>query len=281
MAQPQPPQTKSELDRAIRKRRWQFVAQTSQMLELPMIVLAFVWLGLVVYGLSVPEHSKEVNGLLASIWYIFVGEFLLRAFVAPNKREFLKHNWLGALSLLVPFLRVFQIFNAIATLQQITALASGNSVLLLVLSSINRSMSALHKLLRRRGTGYIVTLTLIVIFAGAAGILSSEKNVVAANGIHDYPTALYWTSMLLTTIGCDYWPQTPQGKLLCLVLSCYALAILGYIAATLASFFIGRDAFDDDGELASDRQVRELKQQIALLQQELRDCMGPEKQNRS
>lgn len=47
--------------------------------------------------------------------------------------------------------------------------------------------------------------------------------------------------MLLTTIGSDYWPRTVEGKLLTLGLSLYALGILGYVAASLASFFVGRD----------------------------------------
>ena len=47
--------------------------------------------------------------------------------------------------------------------------------------------------------------------------------------------------MLLTTIGSEYWPQTPEGRLLTFLLSLYSLGILGYITATLASFFVEKD----------------------------------------
>jgi voltage-gated potassium channel len=48
--------------------------------------------------------------------------------------------------------------------------------------------------------------------------------------------------MLLTTMGSEHWPQSAEGRLVCLLLSVYAFAMFGYITATLASFFIGGDA---------------------------------------
>ncbi len=43
-------------------------------------------------------------------------------------------------------------------------------------------------------------------------------------------------------MGSDYWPRTPEGRILCLLLALYAFAVFGYVTATLASYFIGRDA---------------------------------------
>ena len=47
--------------------------------------------------------------------------------------------------------------------------------------------------------------------------------------------------MMITTMGTDFWPQTAEGRLLCLGLAIYAFAIFGYITATVASFFIEKD----------------------------------------
>lgn len=33
--------------------------------------------------------------------------------------------------------------------------------------------------------------------------------------------------MLLTTMGSEYWPQTAEGRILCLLLSVYAFAVFG------------------------------------------------------
>lgn len=230
-----------------------------------MTVLAFIWIALVV--VSIVDPMPAVKQGLAFIWYVFIGDFCLRALVAPDKRNFLKHNWLGTISLLLPALRAFQIFSFLTTMPLFAI--STHGTLLLILSSINRSMSALGKLMRRRGTGYVVTLTFIVIVASAAGVLSYEKPVHAANGIHNIWQALYWAAMMVTTIGSDYWPQTAGGKLLTVCLSLYGVAILSYIAAALASFFVGHDARDKEGDIASSDDIRELRHEICRLRSQI------------
>ena len=41
-------------------------------------------------------------------------------------------------------------------------------------------------------------------------------------------------------IGSQFWPATTEGRVLAFLLSVYGLAVLGYLTATFASFFIGR-----------------------------------------
>ncbi len=59
----------------------------------------------------------------------------------------------------------------------------------------------------------------------------------------------------MTTMGSDYSPKTPEGRVLCFFLALYAFAVFGYVTATLATFFIGRDADDDEAELAGAKSV--------------------------
>ncbi len=60
-------------------------------------------------------------------------------------------------------------------------------------------------------------------------------------GFPDYGSALWWTAMLLTTMGSDYWPRTTEGRLLCLLLAVYAFAVFGYVTAAIAAYFVGKD----------------------------------------
>jgi voltage-gated potassium channel len=48
--------------------------------------------------------------------------------------------------------------------------------------------------------------------------------------------------MIMTTMGSAYWPLTPEGRILCFLLALYAFGVLGYLTATIASLFIGKDA---------------------------------------
>ena len=76
--------------------------------------------------------------------------------------------------------------------------------------------------------------------------------------------------MIMTTMGSAYWPQTPEGRVLCFLLALYSFAVFGYVTATLATFFVGRDAEDGRAEVAGAAQVERLREEVAALREELR-----------
>ncbi len=133
-------------------------------------------------------------------------------------------------------------------------------------------MKALGASFSRRGFGYVVALSIIVTFAGAAGMLAFENEV--DGGIKTYGNALWWTAMLLTSIGSEYFPQTVEGRLLCLILALYGFAVFGYVTATLATFFVEQDAFDKESEIAGAEDITALRGEIALLREEIRLMSG-------
>ncbi|RYD95658.1 MAG: hypothetical protein EOP50_07655 [Sphingobacteriales bacterium] len=81
--------------------------------------------------------------------------------------------------------------------------------------------------------------------------------------------ALWWAAMRVITAGSDYWPSTPEGRGLAFILSLYGYAVFGYVTATLATFFIGRDAEAPDAEVAGAKDVAELKEMIRQLAQQV------------
>jgi len=129
-------------------------------------------------------------------------------------------------------------------------------------------MGSLGRTMQRRGFVYVIALTAIVTFAGAAGMLAFENH---SRGIENYGTALWWTAMIMTTMGSAYWPETPEGRILCIVLALYAFTVFGYVTATLASFFVGRDKEIDkeEGKVS----LNELRDEIALLREEVRAAL--------
>ena len=68
-------------------------------------------------------------------------------------------------------------------------------------------------------------------------------------GFENYADALWWTAMLLTTMGSGFWPFTAEGRVLSLLLSIYGIVVFGYITASFATFFIGQEAQDQEGEV--------------------------------
>ena len=163
-----------------------------------MIVLGFVWLALLVLELT-RGLNPALEALGTAIWIIFIVDFGFRLALAPQKWRYVKRNWVTAVSLLVPALRVFRFAHLVRVLR-LGRVARGVR-LFRVLSSLNRGMSALGKTMGRRGFGYAVALTIIVVFAGAAGMHAFEDDNADGRDLHDYPSALWWTAMMITSRG--------------------------------------------------------------------------------
>ena len=239
--------------------RWTTLGQLDEWLEAPMAVLALIWLGLVLVEL-VTGSSKLLETLGTAIWIIFIAEFALRFVLAPKKVPFLKSNWLTALALAVPALRLLRFLSFLRAARALRGLR-----LVKIVGTANRSMNALRRALERRGFGYVAGLTLLVTGLGAAGMLNFEPASEVHGGFTSYADALWWTAMLLTSIGSQYWPVTTEGQVLTVLLSIYGLAVLGYITATVASFFIGRDAEEKDGPVAGSAELEALTREVRAL----------------
>jgi voltage-gated potassium channel len=232
-------------------------------LEAPMVVLGLVWLAIVVAELLYGD-SPALRTAGVAIWVVFILDFLLRLTLAPNKARYLRSSWITMIALALPAFRVLRFGRLLRALRG----ARGIRLARLV-TSVNRGMRSLAKALERRGFGYVAALTFIVLTAGAAGMYAFER-ASPTGGFRSYAEALWWTAMLLTTSGSDRWPATPEGRALALLLSIYALGVLGYITATLASFFVGRDAGEYDPESGRDRTLRDVQQELAALREEIR-----------
>lgn len=242
------------------KERYQLLENIEDLLELPMIILGFIWLVLLLIELlsTLNPFLKTISTI---IWIIFILDFFLKFILAPKKIQFLKRNVLTTISLFVPALRVFRITRALRIMG--TVRAARGLRLVKMLSSINRGMRSLGASMSRRGFSYVLALTLLIMLIGAAGMFTFEKN--EAGGFSSYGEALWWTAMLLTSLGSEYWPKTPEGRMLCLILGLYGFAVFGYFTATLATFFIGRDAENNEAEVAGSKQIEALRKEIIIL----------------
>jgi voltage-gated potassium channel len=243
--------------------RWRLLRDLDEWLTIPMIVLSLAWLGIVVWELVTGTTALlETIGIV--IWVIFIAEFAIRFALAPEKLPFLKSSWLIVISLLVPALRLFRAFAILRAARGLRGLR-----LVRIVGTANRSMNALKNTLERRGFVYVVILTLAVSFLGAAGMLNFENAREVEDGFTSYGHALWWTGMLIASIGTENWPVTTEGRLLAMLLAIYGLAVFGYIAATFASFFIGRDAETARGPVAGNRDIRRLLKEVESLRLQL------------
>ncbi|ASN82677.1 ion transporter [Deinococcus ficus] len=231
----------------------------------PLNVLGFVWLGLLVWELLGPVPAW-VNLISNVIWGLFIVDFLLSFTLAPHKVTFLRRNWLSALSLLVPAVRFLRVFRGLRLLR--TARLARGTRLFQILTRLNRGLKTLQRTLRRRQFGFVMLATLLVTLAGSAGLAYFEGTGGSAPG--SYGAWVYWTGMLLMSLGPEHWPQSAEGRTLTALLGLYGFTVFGYITAALASVFVGADQSrlpeaEEVNNAALLAEVTALRQELARL----------------
>jgi voltage-gated potassium channel len=251
------PQESEELD----KERYELLSQIDDWSDLPLAILGFVWLALLVIEL-IWGLTPLLDMVATIIWIIFILDFAIDIAIAPDRKAYLRNNWLIVIALIVPAFRAFRIVQVLRY-----ARATRSLMLTRMVTSLNRGMKALRLSMGRRGLGYVVLLTSLVTLAGSAGIYAFEKGTNP--NLSSFGNALWFTAMMMTTMGSDYWPKTPEGRVLAVMLGVYAFAVFGYVTAALASFFVGRDADSDNAELAGIKHIKSLQEEVEALRSEV------------
>lgn len=241
------------MEKKIERERLKLITSIEKLLEGPITFLGFAWLILLIieftYGLNKPLETLSI-----SIWIIFIIDFLIKFIVAPRKLPFLQKNIITIVSLVIPAIRLLRVLRVLRLIRGVR--------LIRVVGSLNRSMRGLANTMKRRGFAYVLLLTLVVTFGGAAGMLAIERG---HTGFENYSDALWWTSMRVITAGSEYWPLTTEGRGLAFIIALYGYATFGYVTATLATFFIGRDSEERKQTMQKNTEIAELKKLIIQL----------------
>ena len=256
----------------LHRERWELLEHIDEATEQPLIILGFVWLILLIIDFTA-GLNPFLQILSNAIWIIFIVDFAIEFIIAPDKLDYFKRKWLTAISLVLPALRVLSVFRAFRLLR--LSRATRTISLLRTLTSINRGIRSVKQVLGKRGIGYLITITLIVIFVGSAALSVFESQAALLDsGLADgaeglqlatYSDAVWWTAAMMTGLGADGLPATAEGRIIAWMLSVYALAVFGYITATIATYFIGVD--NDETTLKDE--IHALRSEIMHLRSDL------------
>lgn len=244
--------------------RSELLHHVSAVLEPLMVGLGIVFLLLLLMefaGISIVIGGRNrLADILQAIWVVFLGDFLLRFWIAPHKGAYLRANWFGALSLALPFLRPFRVFRAARALRGFS--------LVRLLSGVNRGMRALRRITRGRLMLYVAGLTVVVVFAGAIAVQFFDRNQ-PESPVQTFGDALWWSATLVTTMNSELHVISTEARVIALLQRLYALSIFGYITASIASYLIGVDVSTTCERENADAQA--VQRDIQLLRQELAD----------
>src|SRR6478609_9460178 len=107
---------KQHRNQQLKKERNSLLRRIEKAAEGPLIFLGFLWLILVIVDL-IWGLNPVLKTISAVIWIIFIIDFVAKFILAPEKVKYLKKNWLTAISLLVPALRVVRIVRVVRLLR--------------------------------------------------------------------------------------------------------------------------------------------------------------------
>lgn len=242
----------------VRSERSELLDHLQAMLEPLMVGLGLVFLVLLLLDYAGPDLSERgqawIDRAVTAIWVAFLADFAVRFVVAPSKLRFLRANWLGALSLALPFLRPLRALRAARAVRSIS--------LVRLLGGINRGIRVLRRVTRGRQIAYVAALTCLVVLAGAVGALYFDRDIEGAP-IRTIGDALWWASALVTTINSEAYAVSPEARVLAILMRIYAVSVFGLVTATIASYLIGTAASPDAEE------GKTLRAEIATLRREL------------
>lgn len=206
------------------------------------------------------DESERALLLIGSVvWALFAVELALLLWLAPSRLQALREHKFDALIVALPMLRPLRIIG----IARLATSATG----------IGRAALALRRVCGRSGMqSFLILVTACLVF-GAGFALVFEHGQDGAT-IQDYPRALWWAFVTITTVGYgDHAPVTGGGQIVAGTLMLVGIGGLSLITASIAAIFVDDDTEEDMDETMSE--MAALRADIARLETLVREMAGP------
>ena len=185
-----------------------------------------------------PQVSRILNMADNAICLVFLLDFGMRFYRAPNKLQFMQWGWIDLVS-------------SIPTLDMMRAGRMLRLVRLLrILRAFRSTRHLVQHIFRRRTQGALtaaaIIAVLMIIFSSIA-ILQVEQD--ANSNIKTAEDALWWAYVTITTVGYgDKYPVTTEGRIIAALLMTVGVGLFGTFTAYLASWFVGETKKEEEIE---------------------------------
>jgi voltage-gated potassium channel len=232
----------------------------------PLLVLAILWLPVLIIPLvshPSPAIGDSLNAVDYTVWAVFVVEYLVKFYLAPDRRWFVRTHLVDLVVILVPFLRPLRLARVLRLLR-----------LVRVATTLGQILRRARSILTHKGLHFVLLSVVLIVFAAAALELGFEHTFAGSN-IHDFGDALWWAVVTVTTVGYgDRFPVTAAGRGVAVVLMLVGIGLVGAVTATVASYFV---------EQRQDANTVELEQRLerieGLLKQMVDERNGTQNQH--
>ena len=235
--------------------RHDLVDNIERVTKYPLALLGIAWLVIAIVVLTKDLNgsaSTFLVGTLFVLWAIVLVEYAVRLVLTPDRRSYLKRRWVEPATVVVPPLQGWHLVG----MEKMSLLIYEGE---LRVETILRHHSLFRVLIAAAGT----------LFLGAWLVLLFEEKAKGSN-IHNYPDALWWAIVTVTTVGYgDRYPVSAGGRAVAVVLMLVGIGLIGVLTATVASVFVKEhtDANKEEFKKGHD----ELGQQLSVISDRMAD----------
>lgn len=192
--------------------------------------------GLIVY-LSVLafrniQFFSDRSYMTFQLWvcYAFIADFFIELYMSSDKKRYIRRRWLFLL-LSIPFLNIvagLRIAVPYTTLYflRFIPLARAALAMALIVSYLSRS-----RLVNIFWSYTIVLLTTVYI----GSLIFYEVERLPNPEVTSYWDALWWAASVAATVGCDIYPVTVAGKIVCAILPTMGTVMFPLIAVVVTN----------------------------------------------
>lgn len=200
--------------------------------ELPLLVLALAIIPLLVIPFAFDLDSAVDDAFLGVdylIWAVFAIDLTVRTYLTESRLRYLVSHWYDVLIVVVPFLRPLRVFRSARALRLLR--------LTWVTAFAVRLFAVARALGKRNGLAYVMAVGVGFVFAASSLVFAFERG--GEGPIDDYPTALWWAFVTITTVGYgDSFPVTNEGRGIAVLVMVAGISLFGFLTATIAAFLV-------------------------------------------
>lgn len=230
----------------------------SAIVELPLTILALLWLPVLV----VPLVARLPAGIASTfsvidylVWAVFVVEYLVKLYLAPSRRQFFTRHLVDLAVIALPALRPLR---AVRLLRLLNLVRAG--------AVLANALKRAREILIHRGLHFVLLAVLGIVLVCSAVELGFEQHADSST-IHNFGDALWWATTTVTTVGYgDKYPASPGGRGVAVVLMLVGIGLIGVLTATVASYFV---------EEKADQEKAELDQRLDRIEAMLAQALAP------
>jgi voltage-gated potassium channel len=231
-------------------KHWKSEDEHLPLLDLAVLVLSVYLLGAMLAD-TLFELPHETHVLLhyidTGICFIFLFDFFVRFYRAPDKLKFMRWGWIDLLSSIpaVDALRFGRIYRILRVLRILRAFRITHYLIMHLFK--NKAKGAF--------TSAAIFAVMLIIFSSIA-ILQVEQE--PNSNIRTAGDAIWWAYVTITTVGYgDKYPVTTEGRLIAAVLMTAGVGLFGTFTAFVASWFVAEQK----------EQIEELKEEVEKLKE--------------